>query len=235
MKMAKLLLAVMAAVLLWSPQAMAAEDAPVLAVEGRGSASVASDQAVLTVGVVSTGSSASQAQAVNAQKIIAITQALKELGVAGSDIKTQSYNFYPNYRNNQRGSGEISNYTAAHALQVNVRNISKLGKIIDTALHSGANEVNSLRFTVSDQSAVQREALQNAIADARKKADIIAGGLGRYIVGIKNVSESTGYIEARTYNANLLAGAKAAAVDTNIEPGNISLDANVHIEYLLNK
>ncbi len=74
MKMAKLLLAVMAAVLLWSPQAMAAEDAPVLAVEGRGSASVAPDQAVLTVGVMSTGSSASQAQAVKAPKIMTITQ-----------------------------------------------------------------------------------------------------------------------------------------------------------------
>ena len=235
MKMAKLFLVLVAALLMCQSQAMAAEDLPVLAVDGRGSASCAPDQAVLTLGVVSTGQSASQAQAVNAQKIMAITQALKEAGVAGSDIKTQSYNFYPNYRNDKNNNGEIRNYTAKHMLKVNVRNISKLGKIIDMSLHSGANEVNSLRFTVSDQSAVQQEALYNALNDARRKADIIASGLGRYIVGIKNVSESTGNIEARSYNSNLLMSAKTVAADTNIEPGTISLDANVHIEYLLKK
>ena len=208
MRFAKLFMPLLAVMLVCSSAAFAAEE-PVLAVDGRGSASIAPDQAVVTVGVVSRARSASQAQAENAQKSIAITQALKQLGVAGSDIKSQNFS------------------------QINVRDIAKAGKIVDMALQSGANEVHSLRFSVSNQSAVRKEALGKAINDARNKADIIAQGLGCRIIGIKSVSESTGSIESRSYNMNMLAAAKA--VDTSFEPGVLTLDANVHIEYLLSR
>jgi len=231
MRFAKLFMPLLAVVLVCSSVAFAAEE-PVLAVDGRGSASIAPDQAVVTVGVVSRARSASQAQAENAQKSIAITQALKQLGVAGSDIKSQNFSFQPDYRTDDRNHA-ISGYTASHYLQINVRDIAKAGKIVDTALQSGANEVHSLRFSVSNQSAVRKEALGKAINDARNKADIIAQGLGCRIIGIKSVSESTGSIESRSYNMNMLAAAKAA--DTSFEPGMLTLDANVHIEYLLSR
>ena len=231
MRFAKLFMPLLAVMLVCSSAAFAAEE-PVLAVDGRGSASIAPDQAVVTVGVVSRARSASQAQAENAQKSIAITQALKQLGVAGSDIKSQNFSFQPDYRTDDR-SHTINGYTASHYLQINVRDIAKAGKIVDTALQSGANEVHSLRFSVSNQSSVRKEALGNAINDARNKADIIAQGLGCRIIGIKSVSESTGSIESRSYNMNMLAAAKAA--DTSFEPGMLTLDANVHIEYLLSR
>lgn len=233
MRLARLFLPVMALTLLFSPLAQAAEELPVLSVDGRGSASIAPDQAELVIGVVSQGRSASQAQAENAQESAAITQALKELGVAASDIQSRNYSFHPNYSNKEGRSREISGYTASHSLRVHIRDIAKAGKIVDAALNAGANEVNSLQYSVSDQSSVRKAALSQAIADARNKANIIASGLGRQIVGIKNVSENTGYIEARSYNGDMLMASKAAA--TNIEPGVISLDANVHIEYLLSK
>ena len=231
MRFAKLFMPLLAVMLVCSSAAFAAEE-PVLAVDGRGSASIAPDQAVVTVGVVSRARSASQAQAENAQKSIAITQALKQLGVAGSDIKSQNFSFQPDYRTDDR-SHTINGYTASHYLQINVRDIAKAGKIVDTALQSGANEVHSLRFSVSNQSAVRKEALGKAINDARNKADIIAQGLGCRIIGIKSVSESTGSIESRSYNMNMLAAAKA--VDTSFEPGVLTLDATVHIEYLLSR
>ena len=231
MRFAKLFMPLLAVMLVCSSAAFAAEE-PVLAVDGRGSASIAPDQAVVTVGVVSRARSASQAQAENAQKSIAITQALKQLGVAGSDIKSQNFSFQPDYRTDDR-SHAISGYTASHYLQINVRDIAKAGKIVDTALQSGANEVHSLRFSVSNQSTVRKEALGKAINDARNKADIIAQGLGCRIIGIKSVSESTGSIESRSYNMNMLAAAKT--VDTSFEPGMLTLDANVHIEYLLSR
>lgn len=230
MRFTRLCVALVAALVLCAPLALAAE-APVLSVDGRGSASMAPDQAVLTVGVVSHARNADQAQTDNARKSAAIVQALKQLGVAGSDIKSQNFSFHPDYRTDEKQQNKISGYTASHSLQVNIRDIAKAGKVIDTALQAGANEVNSLHFSVSDQSKVRQEALQQAIADARSKADVIARSLGRQIVGIKSVSESTGYIEARAYNGNMLMAAKAA--DTSIEPGMISLDASVHIDFLL--
>lgn len=233
MKFTRLLLPVLALTLLFSPLVQAAEELPVLSVDGRGSAFIAPDQAELTLGVVSQGRSADQAQAENAQKSAAITQALKGLGIAASDIQSQNYSFYPNYTNKEGRSREISGYAANHSLRVHIRNLAKAGKIIDVALGAGANEVNSLQYSVKDQSAVRKTAMGYAIADARNKAEIIAAGLGRQIVGIKSVSENTGYIETRDYASNMLRAAKAA--DTSIEPGMLKLDANVHIEYLLNK
>jgi len=229
MRFAKLLVPFMAVLILCSSAVYAAE-APVLSVDGRGSAVIAPDQADVTVGVVSHARSAAQAQAENAQKTLAITQALKQFGVAGSEIKSQNFSFHPDYRSDGN-SQKISGYTASHSLQIHVRDIAKAGKIVDAALNAGANKVNSLHFSVGDQSAVRKEALGKAIRDARNKADIIAQGLGCRIIGIKNVSESTGSIESRSFNTNMLAAVKA--VDTSFEPGLLTLDANVHIEYLL--
>ncbi|SHK65272.1 hypothetical protein SAMN05216582_11121 [Selenomonas ruminantium] len=230
MRFAKFFVAFAAMVVLCMPMALAAE-APVLSVDGRGSAAITPDQAVITVGVTTHARNANQAQAENAQKSAAITQALQRMGVAANDIKSQNFSFAPDYHMDEKRRNEISGYTANHSLQVNVRDVAKIGKIIDAALNAGANEVTSLRFSVSNQNKVRQEALEQAIADARNKADIIARGLGRQIVGIKSVSESTGYIEARSYSGNMMMAAKAA--DTNIEPGTISLDASVHIDFLL--
>jgi uncharacterized protein YggE len=90
-----------------------------------------------------------------------------------------------------------------------------------------------LDFRIRNTEKLRKEALTAAIRDARNKADIIAQGLGCHIVGIKNVSESTDYIEARSYDRNMLLASKAAA--TNIEPGTLDFNARVHIEYLLSK
>ena len=109
---------------------------------------------------------------------------------------------------------------------------ARAGKVIDAALNNGANEINSLDFSTSDTKAVRKVALLNAVQDARDKADIIAKGLGKRIVGIQSVSESTGYIETRRFGGNMLiAAAKDAA--TPIAPGSLSLTANVHVDFIL--
>ena len=126
----------------------------------------------------------------------------------------------------------MTGYTVNNSVIVVVRDIKLTGKVIDAALSNGANEINSLDFSASDTKAVRKVALLNAIQDARDKADIIAKGLGKRIVGIQNVSESTGYIETRRFGGNMLmAVAKDAA--TPITPGSLSLTANVHIDFIL--
>ena len=112
-----------------------------------------------------------------------------------------------------------------------VRDIKLTGKVVDAALSHGANEISSLSFTASDARALRKVALKNAIADARDKADIIAQGLGKRIVGIQTVSENTGYPETRRYVGNMMLAAKDAA--TPIQPGSLTLTANVHIDFLL--
>ena len=200
---------------------------PTLSVDGQGT-----DMATVTIGVTTQGKDAAKAQNDNAWVSNQIQAAVRGLGIAEKDIQTRNYSFYPNYSTDKDRRNEVTGYTVNNSVIVVVRDIKLTGKVIDAALNNGANEINSLDFSASDTKAVRKVALLNAVQDARDKADIIAKGLGKRIVGIQNVSESTGYIETRRFGGNMLmAVAKDAA--TPIAPGSLSLTANVHIDFIL--
>lgn len=205
---------------------------PTLSVDGQGTGTAAPDMATVTIGVTTQGKDAAKAQNDNAWVSNQIQAAVRGLGIEEKDIQTRNYSFYPNYSTDKDHRNEVTGYTVNNSVIVIVRDIKLTGKVIDAALSNGANEINSLDFSASDTKAVRKVALLNAIQDARDKADIIAKGLGKRIVGIQNVSESTGYIETRRFGGNMLmAVAKDAA--TPIAPGSLSLTANVHIDFIL--
>ena len=205
---------------------------PTLSVDGQGTGTAAPDMATVTIGVTTQCKDAAKAQNDNAWVSNQIQAAVRGLGIAEKDIQTRNYSFYPNYSTDKDRRNEVTGYTVNNSVIVVVRDIKLTGKVIDAALNNGANEINSLDFSASDTKAVRKVALLNAVQDARDKADIIAKGLGKRIVGIQNVSESTGYIETRRFGGNMLmAVAKDAA--TPIAPGSLSLTANVHIDFIL--
>ena len=194
---------------------------PTLSVDGQGTGTAAPDMATVTIGVTTQGKDAAKAQNDNAWVSNQIQAAVRGLGIEEKDIQTRNYSFYPNYSTDKDHRNEVTGYTVNNSVIVVVRDIKLTGKVIDAALSNGANEINSLDFSASDTKAVRKVALLNAIQDARDKADIIAKGLGKRIVGIQNVSESTGYIETRRFGGNMLmAVAKDAA--TPITPGSLS-------------
>ena len=205
---------------------------PTLSIDGQGTGTAAPDMATVTIGVTTQGKDAAKAQNDNAWVSNQIQAAVRGLGIEEKDIQTRNYSFYPNYSTDKDHRNEVTGYTVNNSVIVVVRDIKLTGKVIDAALSNGANEINSLDFSASDTKAVRKVALLNAIQDARDKADIIAKGLGKRIVGIQNVSESTGHIETRRFGGNMLmAVAKDAA--TPIAPGSLSLTANVHIDFIL--
>lgn len=205
---------------------------PTLSVDGQGTGTATPDMATVTIGVTTQGKDAAKAQNDNAWVSNQIQAAVRGLGIAEKDIQTRNYSFYPNYSTDKDRRNEVTGYTVNNSVIVVVRDIKLTGKVIDAALNNGANEINSLDFSASDTKAVRKVALLNAVQDARDKADIIAKGLGKRIVGIQNISESTGYIETRRFGGNMLmAVAKDAA--TPIAPGSLSLTANVHIDFIL--
>ena len=206
--------------------------APTLSVDGEGTGIAAPDRATVTIGVTSQASDAGKAQNSNALTTEQVNKAIKALGIEAKDIQTNNYSFHPIYRTSDNRRHEISGYTVNNSIIVIVRDITKTGKVIDAALNAGANQIHSLDFAASNTQAIRKEALTKAVQDARDKADILAQGLGKRIIGIRNVSESTGYLESRRYDNTLLAASKTA-VATTIEPGSLSLTARVHIDYIL--
>lgn len=214
--------------------AAAQEDTrPVLSVNGTGEGTATPDMATITIGVTTSSSDAAEAQRENAVKSAKVHEAIRALGIDDKDIQTQNYSFQPDYRNDGSRQNVITGYTVDNSIVVVVRDIKQVGNIIDTSLANGANEVNSLDFSTKNTEDVRKAALLNAVRDAHDKAEIIAKALGKRIVDIKSVSESTGTIATRQWNAPMLMMAKDAA--TSIEPGSLSLSASVHIDYILSE
>lgn len=205
---------------------------PTLSVDGQGTGTATPDMATITIGVTTQGSDAAKAQNDNAWTSNQIQKAIQDLGIADKDIQTRNYSFYPNYSTEKGQNNKITGYTVNNSVIVVVRDIKLTGKVIDAALNNGANEINSLDFSASDTRAVRKTALLNAVQDARDKADVIAKGLGKRIVGIQNVSESTGYLETRRFNMLPMA-AMAKDASTPIAPGSLSMTANVHVDFIL--
>ena len=233
--MKNLCFALLAACVFFLPAAAQASEktnVSILSVDGSGAGQTVPDQARISIGVTSHSSDAKQAQQENAERASAIQNALTTFGIPEKCIQTRNYSFQILYSHERGHQDEITGYTVNNTVTVEVNDVSLVGKVIDAALSNGANRVSSLTFNIRDTKQLRKEALSNAIKDAREKADIIASGLGKSIVGVQNVSESSGNIQPRVYGNMMLA--RSAAMDTTpIEAGTIDLSASVHIDFIL--
>ena len=227
-------LAVLTAFIILLPVATEAAEqtVPILSIDGSGKSTASPDQAFISLGVITQAPEAQDAQSQNSAIANAIQASLSEIGIPEKCIQTRNYSFQILYSHERGHQDEITGYTVNNTVTVEVNDVSLVGKVIDAALSNGANRVSSLTFNIRDTKQLRKEALSNAIKDAREKADIIASGLGKSIVGVQNVSESSGNIQPRVYGNMMLA--RSAAMDTTpIEAGTIDLSASVHIDFIL--
>lgn len=204
----------------------------VLSVSGTGASTAVPDRAIISIGVVSYEKDAFKAQQDNAVKSKQVQDALMNLGISAKDIQTENYSFNPTtVRDESNNQQRITGYNVNNTVVVVVEDTSIVGKVIDSALANGANKINSLRFSVKNTDNLRKAALQNAIKDARAKAEIIAGGLGSRIVGIKNVSESVSGVSSRDFSNVMLM--KSVGEATPVSAGSLELEANVNIEFVI--
>lgn len=234
-KMKIFLFALAAGLLLLAPQAAeAATEPPVLIVEGSGRAEAAPDRATIAIGVVTQAADAKTAQEENARKATTVKNAIVASGIPEANIQTRGYYFMPLYERQDRGhEHEITGYQAENTVTVLVENIADVSRVIDLALKSGANNISSLNFGAKNADKVRKAALKSAVDDARAKADALAAALGRRVVGLKSVSESSYPLAERSVGAKMLMAADAPP--TPISPGMLEMNVDVHIEYYLNE
>lgn len=140
------------------------------------SVSVAPDQARIQIGVVSQAATASAAAAQNATLLQSVLDKLKDAAGPKAEVKTVSYSLNPNY-DFSKGAHTLKGYIANNLVRVTTDDLASVGKIIDAATQSGANEVSSLEFTLKDQSQARAEALRKAALQARAEAGAMAGAL----------------------------------------------------------
>jgi uncharacterized protein len=202
-------------------------------VTGEGSVGAAPDFAGVTLGVTNTGKTAGEAMAANAKAANALVSLIKSEGVAPADIQTSEVSISPMFSQpspGQQTAPTITGYSVSNNVAVTLRDISRLGSLLDKAVTAGANSVYGIGFGHNDPGALLDKARPLAVADARRKADIYASAGGARIGRLMVLTEEPGRQPPVTYAR---AYATAASAPTPIEAGEDKLTVTVTARFEL--
>jgi uncharacterized protein YggE len=152
----------------------------VIVTTGEGTVRIAPDQAFVTIIAESHAKLPREAQRLNAEAMAAVQQKLKAAGFTGDAVRTLQLELQPVY-DYANGKQLLREYLARNAIEVRVEPVERVGEITDLAVGSGATSVSNIRFELKDRRTVEHRALQEAVAQARGRADTIAQAAGRAI------------------------------------------------------
>ena len=230
-----------ALVLALSPLALSAQEAApaqpmlprVIQVVGEGRSTAAPDMARISLGVSHQAKTAGEAMDSMSAGMAAVLATLGEQGVAQNDIQTGQLMLEPAYNyNTPDGNPVMTGFIATQILDVRVRDIGRLGEVLDTVVRDGANRVNGVSFDLADPRPVTDEARRDAVADAAERAALYAEAAGVALGDVVAISEAAGYgPPLPMYDAR--GGAGAAAESVPVAPGSLSLTANVTVTYAI--
>ena len=189
--------AAFAAVVFSALPALADQPAPPsLQASGQGIEYAVPDIAIVSLGVTSRGRTASEALTANSADLAAAIAAITGSGVADKDIGTSGFSIYPVYAQNSDGSQtqppKIAGYEVSNEVRVTIRDIAQSGAILDKVVTAGANRVSGISFDSADRKTPADAALKAAIAEAKRKAELMAAAAGVKLVRILSVSTSEG-------------------------------------------
>lgn len=181
--------ALLASGLLATLPAMAQTAGPrILTMTGHGEVHAPPDTATLSAGVTSTGATAAAALSANTDSMTAIFAALKKLGVPDNRIQTGSFSVSPQYSNDD--ARRIIGYQVTNQVTVRLDDVAKLGTVLDTLVHAGANRVDGIGFSIRDSAALLDKARAQAVADARAKAQTYTKAAGVTLGPILSIGEN---------------------------------------------
>lgn len=206
-------------------QAGAAER--LVTVTGEATISVAPDMAVIRIGVTSQGKSAREASEANAKQMTSVLAAIKKSGVADRDIQTSRLSLQPRYDTSQSGTARLLGFQITNQVTVKIRKVGDLPAILDHAIAAGANEMSGIEFVVSQQSQLLDQTRADAMADARRKAEIYAKTAGAKLGRVVSIRDEGASPPPHPVMRAMRAGAVPVA------PGEQTLRTDVTVSYEL--
>lgn len=162
-----------------------------ITVTGTGVVWAEPDQATVEVGWSGVAEEAGAAVTQADEAIVAIRTALEEVGIDPLDVRTTGYFVWPEERWNEQGESRLVGFRVTHSLQVIVRDVDALGRVIGAATDAGANQVGGVSFTVADPGALEGEARAAAFAAAHARAAELADLAGQTLAEATAIEELT--------------------------------------------
>jgi uncharacterized protein len=179
---------------------------------GEGSVTVPPDYAELRSGVTTTAKTAKDAADANSKLMAAINAALLNSGIEQKDIKTARFSVQPVYVRQQNTEPKLSGFSVTNQVEVTVRQIAKVGEVLDRLVTTGATEVGNVEFLHAEPSKALDQAREAAIADARRKAELYAHAAGLRLGDVTWITEDSGYAPPGPMVALRASGGMAAPV-----------------------
>lgn len=185
--------------------------------------------AEVRIGLISEGKDLVELQKENSEKFNKVINFLKSQGIEEKDIKTENYSITPKYRYDK--VTEIVGYTINQSLSVKIRDLKKVGEILNGVVQHGANNIYGLNFTIDDEKIYLDKAREKAIKEAKEKAEKIAKTAGFRLGKIVNITESSGYLPPHSIFLKEMGIGGESGIVPQIEPGSQEIKISVTITY----
>ena len=200
-----------------------------ITVTGTGMVTLTPDIAYISTGVHTQNASAKDATAENNTQAQAVMAAIKGFGVAEKDIQTTNFSIYPQQQFDSNGKQTVILYMVDNTVYVTVRDLSKLGDLLDATVSSGANNISSIQFDVADKTGALSQARLAAVTDAHKQADELTKATGVSLGEVQTISyyDSTAPITVQYSKADSL----SAAPSVPVSAGSMQISTTVTIVY----
>ena len=203
-----------------------------ISVSGDGLVKGKPDVAHIQVVVEVTGRNTVETQQDAASRMDKVIAKLKELGVSADDIKTAQYSIYPEYRYNTGDSKPILiGYRVVNAVTVTIRQLDKVGAILDSVTVAGATRIDGLSYSIADPTSLQSQARALAMKQARAKAEELAKAAAVTLGKVTAINENSSSALPEYREANVSRSADMGAVQTPISPGELEIRIDVQVSY----
>lgn len=220
------------------------ESLKTITVSGTGEIYAKPDLAIVDFSVVTEAKTVAKAMEDNTAKMNAIIDFMKEQGIEDKDLKTISFYIYPRYEWYDTetcvmlfgtpcpsGRRVLVGYEVTQSLQVKIRDMAKIGDIIQGGTDKGANQVGDLQFTIDKEDEVKKQAREQAITEAKTKAGELASQLGVKLTRIVNFNESGIFPYYETMKEAVPAGLGGGVSAPQIQTGENKIEITVNITY----
>ena len=215
-----------------APTQAAPTDGTLLSISASAEASRTPDIATLSTGVVTQAADANGAMRANSEAMNRLVAAIKAADIADRDVQTSGINLNPQYRYAENQPPVITGYQASNTVNLRVRDLRRLGAVLEALVASGANQINGPTFEIDDADGVQDEARAAALKKAQARAEVYAASLGMRVRRIVSISEGGGFQPVRPMMAM-----RAMAQDSAppVSPGETTLTANLDVVFELGR
>jgi hypothetical protein len=200
-----------------------------ISVTGSGKAYLTPDIAYISIGVHTEDKDAAKAVATNNNQSQKVSAALKSFKIEAKDIHTTNFSIYPQQQYDPNGKLQGILYVVDNTVYVTLRDLDKVGELLNAVVEAGANSINGIQFDTSDKSKALSEARKDAVTDAQAQAKELAQAAGVTLGAIQSISTSGG-VPTPVFEGKG-GGALMTAVEAPISPGQVVLNVDVNIIY----